>query len=204
MRRRLAGVAPRDFRIFVNVSPGYESLDKIIERHRADADLEGVPLTGLGIEITEQAIVAEPTAASRALAVARSRGLAVVLDDVGTGYSSLSLIRALPLDGLKIDCSFVQGMLRDAADAALVAAVAALGRRLGLRVTAEGVESEEQLRAVRRRRCRRGSGLPVLPGRAGRPAAGLAARGRALDRAGAGALHHRGSVTRRVGVGARP
>jgi diguanylate cyclase (GGDEF)-like protein len=149
LRRDLLGIAPREFRVFVNVSAGYDTLDKIIERHRADADAEGVPLWGLGIEITEQAVVAEPKAASQALAVARSRGLAVVLDDVGTGYSSLSLIRALPLDGLKIDCSFVRGMLRDAADAAVVAAVAALGRRLGLRVTAEGVETEAELLAVR-------------------------------------------------------
>jgi diguanylate cyclase (GGDEF)-like protein len=148
LRRDLVGVAPRRFRVYVNVSAGQESLAEVIEHHRIEAEQDDVALSGLGIEITEHAIVSDPEAASRALAVARSRGLAVVLDDVGTGYSSLSLIRQLPLDGLKIDGSFVQGMGRDAADAALVASVAALGRRLGLSVTAEGVETESELAAV--------------------------------------------------------
>jgi len=148
LRRSLIGVAPRRFRVYVNVSARHESLAEVIEHHRIDAERDDVALSGLGIEITEHAIVADPTAASRALSVARSRGLAVVLDDVGTGYSSLSLIRQLPLDGLKIDGSFVQGMGREAADAAVVASVAALGRRLGLSVTAEGVETESELAAV--------------------------------------------------------
>jgi diguanylate cyclase (GGDEF)-like protein len=148
LRRDVASIAPRRFRIFVNVGAGREALAEVIERQRVEAEHDGTPLSGLGIEITEQAIVSDPQAASRALSVARSRGLAVVLDDVGTGYSSLSLIRQLPLDGLKIDGTFVQGMVRDSADAALVAAVAALGRRLGLSVTAEGVENEQQLAAV--------------------------------------------------------
>jgi diguanylate cyclase (GGDEF)-like protein len=148
LRRELVGIAPHRFRIFTNVSAGQEPLADIIERARLDAEIDGVPLSGLGIEITEQAIVSDPLAASQALSVARSRGLSVVLDDVGTGYSSLSLIRALPLDGLKIDGTFVQGMRRDAADAAVVASVAALGRRLGLSVTAEGVETESELAAV--------------------------------------------------------
>ncbi len=147
-RKRLTGLAPRSFRVYVNVSADTDPLEEIIDRQVADADLDGVPLAGLGIEITEQAIIADPTAASVALQRARSRGMAVVLDDVGTGYSSLSLIRTLPLDGLKIDSTFVQGMNRDAADAALVASVAALGHRLGLAVTAEGVETERELAEV--------------------------------------------------------
>jgi diguanylate cyclase (GGDEF)-like protein len=147
-RKSLTGLAPRSFRVYMNVSADTDRLEEIIDRQVADADLDGVPLAGLGIEITEQAIIADPAAASEALQRARSRGMAVVLDDVGTGYSSLSLIRTLPLDGLKIDSTFVQGMNRDAADAALVASVAALGHRLGLAVTAEGVETERELAEV--------------------------------------------------------
>ena len=138
-------MAPPSFRIYVNVSADTDPLEQIIDRQVRDADADGTPVSGLGIEITEQAIVADPRSESEALATARSRGMAVVLDDVGTGYSSLSLIRTLPLDGLKIDATFVQGMARDAADAARVASVAALGHRLGLSVTAEGVETERQL-----------------------------------------------------------
>jgi len=147
-RKGLNGIAPRTFRVYMNVSADADPLDQVVDRQVADADADGVPLAGLGLEITEQAIIADPAAASEALARARSRGVAVVLDDVGTGYSSLSLIRSLPLDGLKIDGTFVQGMSRDSADAALVASVAALGRRLGLEVTAEGVETERQLADV--------------------------------------------------------
>ena len=136
------------FRVFTNVSAGQLPLEAIIELHVDAAEHDRTPLGWIGLEITEQAVVADPAAASHALAVAREQGLAVVLDDVGTGYSSLSLIRSLPVDGLKIDGTFVHGMLHDTTDAAVVASVAALGRRLGLHVTAEGVETEPQLTAV--------------------------------------------------------
>lgn len=81
---------------------------------------------------------------------AGQQSLAEVIErqHIDTGNSSLSLIRQFPLDGLKIDGSFVQGMSSDPADAALVASVAALGRRLGLSITAEGVETEHELSAV--------------------------------------------------------
>jgi diguanylate cyclase (GGDEF)-like protein len=147
-RRSLGDVAPPGFRIFVNVSSSNEPLAATIERQRIAAQEDFTGLAGLGIEITEQAIVSDPEAASVALAAARAQGLAIALDDVGTGYSSLSLIRTLPLDGLKIDGSFIDGMNRDAADAAVVSSVAALGRRLGLAVTGEGVETESQLAAL--------------------------------------------------------
>jgi len=147
--RRLVGRYVGDhFRIFTNVSAGQQPLEAIIELHLAAAQSDHTPLSWLGLEITEQAVVQDPRAAAAALREARDQGLAVVLDDVGTGYSSLSLIRALPLDGLKIDGSFVRGMSNDHTDAAVVASVAALGRRLGLHVTAEGVETQAELDAV--------------------------------------------------------
>lgn len=147
--RRLAGRYVGDhFRIFTNVSAGQQPLETIIELHLDAAQSDHTPLSWLGLEITEQAVVHNPRAAAAALREARDQGLAVVLDDVGTGYSSLSLIRALPLDGLKIDGSFVRGMSNDHTDAAVVASVAALGRRLGLHVTAEGVETQSELDAV--------------------------------------------------------
>ncbi|MFN8169382.1 MAG: EAL domain-containing protein [Candidatus Nanopelagicales bacterium] len=148
VRRSLDAVAPPGFRIYINVSSSNEPLAQTIERQRVAAEEDRTPLSGLGIEITEQAIVSDPETASTALAAARAQGLAIALDDVGTGYSSLSLIRALPLDGLKIDGTFIDGMERDPADAAVVSSVAALGRRLGLSVTGEGVETENQLTAL--------------------------------------------------------
>jgi len=148
LRRRIDPLVGPHFRVFTNVSYAQQPLEQLIDRYVQAAQEAGIPLSWLGLEITEQALVADPAAASAALEDARDHGLAVVLDDVGTGYSSLSLIRALPLDGLKIDGSFVRGMSSDHTDAAVVASVAALGRRLGLHVTAEGVEDEEQLSAV--------------------------------------------------------
>jgi diguanylate cyclase (GGDEF)-like protein len=147
-RSSVAGLTPDGFRVFVNVSAGPAPLAETIERFRTAAEDDGTPLSGLGIELTERSIVSDPTAASEALALARRQGVSVLLDDVGTGFSSLSLLRTLPLDGLKIDGSFVRGMTRDAADAAVVASVTALARRLGLSVTGEGVELDEQLDAL--------------------------------------------------------
>ena len=106
------------------------------------------PPARLRIEITEDALMVDP---ERALAVARElgdAGVGVSLDDFGTGYSSLGLLKQLAVDELKIDRTFVSNALHDAADAAIVQAVAGLGRRLGLRVVAEGVEDEATLRAV--------------------------------------------------------
>ena len=147
-RRVLSRYVGDHFRIFTNVSAGQQPLEAVIGMHLDAAEADRTPLAWMGLEITEQAVVHDPRSAASALADARDQGLAVVLDDVGTGYSSLSLIRALPLDGLKIDGSFVRGMSSDTADAAVVASVAALGRRLGLHVTAEGVETQAELDAV--------------------------------------------------------
>jgi diguanylate cyclase (GGDEF)-like protein len=106
------------------------------------------PSARLRIEITEDALIADP---ERALAVVRElgdAGVGVSLDDFGTGYSSLGLLKQLAVDELKIDRTFVGKALSDGADAAIIEAVAGLGRRLGLRVVAEGVEDEQTLRAV--------------------------------------------------------
>ena len=106
------------------------------------------PPARLRIEITEDALMVDP---ERAMAVARElgdAGVGVSLDDFGTGYSSLGLLKQLAVDELKIDRTFVGNALHDGADAAIVQAVAGLGRRLGLRVVAEGVEDEATLHAV--------------------------------------------------------
>ncbi|MGZ8650122.1 MAG: putative bifunctional diguanylate cyclase/phosphodiesterase, partial [Solirubrobacteraceae bacterium] len=106
------------------------------------------PPARLRIEITEDALMVDP---ERALAIARKlgdAGIGVSLDDFGTGYSSLGLLKQLAVDELKIDRTFVGNALHDPADAAIVQAVTGLGRQLGLRVVAEGVEDEATLRAV--------------------------------------------------------
>ena len=80
------------------------------------------------------------------------------MDDFGTGYSSLSYLRKFPVDVLKIDQSFIQGLSHDPKDAALVSAIIQLGRSLNLNVIAEGVETAQQLAFLTRQGCEEGQG----------------------------------------------
>ncbi|MBD9391381.1 EAL domain-containing protein [Acidovorax sp. ACV01] len=96
------------------------------------------------IEITESAALYDLTAVAQTLTALRALGVVVSLDDFGTGYSSLTYLRRLPMDTLKIDQSFVHGMMGDPGDLAIVQGVIGLARSFGYRVIAEGVETVEQ------------------------------------------------------------
>ena len=91
--------------------------------------------------------------AARQLQDLRSSGVYIAIDDFGTGYSSLAYLKTFALDYVKIDSSFVADMERDINDAALIAAVIGMAHRLGLRVVAEGVETEAQLDHLRHLQC---------------------------------------------------
>lgn len=97
----------------------------------------------LTLEITESAIVLDPQGAQDTLGTLRGMGVWVSIDDFGTGYTSLGSIKRLPVNEIKIDRSFVAGMLTDKSDAMIVRSVIDLGHNLGLRTVAEGVESSE-------------------------------------------------------------
>lgn len=107
----------------------------------------------LEIEITESVIMRDPETAVQMLNDIKSLGVRVALDDFGTGYSSLSYLRRFPIDTLKIDRSFIREIDEKLADAEIVGAIAAMAHTLHLRVVAEGVETERQLRAVVDRQC---------------------------------------------------
>jgi diguanylate cyclase (GGDEF)-like protein len=98
--------------------------------------------SALQLEITESRIVADLPRARAALEDLRAMGVMIAIDDFGTGYSSLSQLQQLPVDEIKIDRSFVTRMETDRQDAVLVHSIIDLGRNLGLRVTAEGVETQ--------------------------------------------------------------
>ena len=103
-------------------------------------------------------MLADETAAIAALRRLRNIGVRIVIDDFGTGYSALSYLNQLPVDGLKIDRSFVLGLGIEREKSAIVRATIAFARGLGLIVTAEGIETESQLRQLVALRCDRGQG----------------------------------------------
>ncbi|MDB5075034.1 MAG: diguanylate cyclase, partial [Chloroflexi bacterium] len=101
----------------------------------------GVSPAALVLEITETSLMTDPTRARETLKVLHGLGVRVAIDDFGTGYSSLGYLKELPVDEVKIDKSFVQGMgTGDQKDAAIVRSVIALAQALGMEVVAEGVE----------------------------------------------------------------
>ncbi|TMD06712.1 MAG: EAL domain-containing protein [Chloroflexi bacterium] len=118
----------------------------VLERHRlAPSDLE--------LEITERVAVQQERSARETLDRLRAMGVRISIDDFGTGYSMLASLRQFPGDKLKVDKSFVQEIVDGQDRAPLVAAIVAMGHGLGLEVIAEGVETEEQLTALRRLGC---------------------------------------------------
>jgi diguanylate cyclase (GGDEF)-like protein len=138
-RWRLAG---HEVTVSVNVSTRSlldHDLLTVIGMLLARLDLHA---SALQLEITESRIVADLPRARAALEELRAMGVMIAIDDFGTGYSSLSQLQQLPVDEIKIDRSFVTGMETDRQDAVLVRSIIDLGRNLGLRVTAEGVETQ--------------------------------------------------------------
>ena len=112
-----------------------------------------MPPERLELEITESTILADPTRVRTILDRLNALGLSLAIDDFGTGYSSLAYLKRLPVRTIKIDRSFVMDMLESASDAAIVRSTVELGRNLGLRVVAEGVETEAAWDLLREQGC---------------------------------------------------
>jgi len=113
----------------------------------------GVDGQMLELEITESLLMQNVEESVALMAKLKDMGLRLTIDDFGTGYSSLSYLKRLPIDTLKIDKSFVQGLGKDPGDAAIVSATIALAHKLGFSVVAEGVEREDQLKFLRDQGC---------------------------------------------------
>jgi diguanylate cyclase (GGDEF)-like protein/PAS domain S-box-containing protein len=107
----------------------------------------------LSLEITEGALMRNARQHASALQVLRDSGVRIQIDDFGTGYSSLSYLRELPIDTLKIDRSFINHVDDNPADQAIVSAILAMARSLGLRVVAEGIETAAQLEVLHHHGC---------------------------------------------------
>ena len=120
-----------------------------------------VPSQLLTFEITESNVMTDPEHSLPVLRELHAMGIRLSVDDFGTGYSSLAYLRRLPIDEIKIDRSFVQGMGTDLSDLAIVRAIVDLGHSLGLRVVAEGVEEEAARDALREMECDEAQGFLI-------------------------------------------
>ncbi len=119
----------------------------------------GVRPTNLTLELTESVFMEDVDYFARTLARLKGLQVRLAIDDFGTGYSSLSYLKRFPVDAVKVDRSFIDGLGTDAHDSALVAAIIALADALGLEATAEGVETHDQLVHLKRLGCWRAQGF---------------------------------------------
>lgn len=113
----------------------------------------GLPPSHLELEITETALMDNVVQANDVLQELRAKGVSIAMDDFGTGFSSLSHLKHLVVDKLKIDRSFVRDVVNDKRDAAVVSSIIAMAKLMGMKVVAEGVEKQEQLDFLKKRRC---------------------------------------------------
>jgi diguanylate cyclase len=120
-----------------------DSAERIASRLSSSADPSAICL-----ELTESALMQDADKSLQLLAGLKSAGVRLAVDDFGTGYSSLSYLQRLPVDTLKIDKSFVDGLGTESHDTQIVGAIVSLARALDLRTIAEGVETPDQLQAL--------------------------------------------------------
>lgn len=139
--------------IAVNVSAKQMERDYFVNEVAAVLAESGLPPECLELEITESVLMADPEAVSRRLQRLRALNVQVAIDDFGTGYSSLAALRRLPVSKLKIDRTFVQDLGTGGDGGTIVNIILELAHNMGLTVTAEGVETEQQMAFLRERRC---------------------------------------------------
>ena len=141
--KRLQTTFNKDFQISVNASPiQFENpTDFSWENHLASLEVSG---SSIGIEITESLLMTSDQSALNTLLEFRDAGIQVSIDDFGTGYSSLSYLRKFDIDYLKIDQSFVQNLDHNSDDLALCSAIIVMAHKLGIKVIAEGIETQLQ------------------------------------------------------------
>jgi len=153
-----AGKWPSHFKVAVNLSPAQFKHGDLLSVLKSALNDTGLPPERLELEITETVLLQNNAENLAILREIKNLGVAIVLDDFGTGYSSMTYLQIFPFDRIKIDQTFVQNIMHHAAAAAIVCAIAGLGRNLGIATVAEGVETEEQLIAVRAAGCQLAQG----------------------------------------------
>jgi EAL domain-containing protein (putative c-di-GMP-specific phosphodiesterase class I) len=152
-----AAAWPRDIRVAVNLSPSQFRKTLVPSVVHALA-ASGLQPSRLELEITESVLLQNSESTISTLRQLHELGVRISMDDFGTGYSSLSYLHSFPFDKIKIDRSFITELGTRSDCAAIVRAVAGLGNNLGMRTTAEGVETEEQLEWLRAEGCSEAQG----------------------------------------------
>jgi EAL domain-containing protein (putative c-di-GMP-specific phosphodiesterase class I) len=163
---RAAATWPDDVRIAVNLSPAQFKHRGLVEYVTGALNDAGLRAQRLELEVTESLLLAETDATLQILHRLDELGVRISMDDFGTGYSSLSYLRSFPFDKIKIDRTFVAGLKPGDESTAIIRAVVGLGHSLGMSITAEGIETEAQLEAVREQGCDEVQGFlfsPPLP-----------------------------------------
>jgi EAL domain-containing protein (putative c-di-GMP-specific phosphodiesterase class I) len=151
----------RDLRVAVNVSGAQFEAPGFPDWVFAHLDEAWLPGTCLELEITESLLMADEAAAAHAVRAVRELGVHVAIDDFGTGYSSLAYLKHFPIEALKIDRSFVADLGTRFQRRAICAAIIAMGRQLGLKIVAEGVETQEQLEFLATHGCTLAQGFYI-------------------------------------------
>ena len=149
-------------RLAVNVSPRQLQVERFVDEVLSRLTRSGWPAHRLELEITESVLLDSEPARDR-LRVLEARGVRLAVDDFGTGYASMAYLRALPLDTLKIEGSFVRDIGTSAQADALVESLIQLGRAVGLELVAEGVETVAQRDFLAERGVRRAQGYLWAP-----------------------------------------
>jgi diguanylate cyclase (GGDEF)-like protein len=144
---------PDEIKLSVNLSPLQFAKGNLVSTVMSALASSGLPANRLELEITESVLLEKSDRNIGILNHLRSLGVRISMDDFGTGYSSIGYLRSFPFDKIKIDQSFVRDVLVDEGSLAIVRAIAGLGVSFGMTTTAEGVETEEQMRCLSREGC---------------------------------------------------
>jgi diguanylate cyclase (GGDEF)-like protein len=148
-----AALWPEHFHVAVNISPVQFRNPGLMQAIVGALAASGLPATRLEIEITERVLLQDQESTLATLHELRSLGVRIAMDDFGTGYSSLTYLQCFPFDKIKIDRSFVKNIVENSGSLNIVRAMASLASGLGMKATAEGVETREQLDCITAEGC---------------------------------------------------
>jgi EAL domain-containing protein (putative c-di-GMP-specific phosphodiesterase class I) len=148
----------RPLTMSINLSPRQFAERDLVQAVETVLRETGVDPALIRLELTESGTMGDPERAAQVMSQLKSLGVALSIDDFGTGYSSLAYLHRFPLDSLKIDRSFVAGLLDKAESRQIITTIMALAKGLGMEVVAEGIETSEQAVELRRLGCDFGQG----------------------------------------------